>query len=85
MKKLVLVCATVLVLFTVSKAGERFYFSVNLGYPACSEKRVVYVEKRPKVILVEPAPVYRYAPYERVIVVEKVKGKHWKRHPHWDW
>ncbi|MEM2250292.1 MAG: hypothetical protein QXP16_06320 [Candidatus Bathyarchaeia archaeon] len=40
----------------ISSAGDRVYlsFGVNLGY---------------QVIVVRPAPVYYYAPYERVVII----------------
>ncbi len=71
----------------ISSAGDRVYlsFGVNLGYPSCPERRVVYVDRGPEVIVVKPAPVYYYAPYERVLIVEKHKPKHWKKHHRWDW
>lgn len=63
-------------------AGDRVYLDISLGYNVCPEERVVYVDRGPRVIVVKPAPVYYYAPYERVIVIEK-KHKHWKKHWYW--
>ncbi len=87
MKKFLVASAILLSLAGIGKAGERVYFSfgVNLGYPSCPEKRIVYVDRDPEVVIIKPKPIYYYAPYERVIIIQKHGPKHWKRHHHWDW
>ncbi|MEJ5338088.1 MAG: hypothetical protein ACK42C_04130 [Aquificaceae bacterium] len=87
MKKLVLLSAALMGLSGVSAAGDRVYLSlgVNLGYPSCPERRVVYADRSPDVVIIRPTPVYYYAPYEKVVIIEKRGPKRWKKHPRWDW
>lgn len=87
MKKLVILSLILVGFSEISKASDKVYlsFGVNLGYPSCPERRVVYVDRKPEVIIIKPAPVYYYTPYERVVIIEKRGPKHWKRHPRWDW
>ncbi|MDW8295164.1 MAG: hypothetical protein RMK21_07450, partial [Aquificaceae bacterium] len=67
-----------------SLAGDRMYFSVDFNIvPSCPERKVIYVQPRPEVVLIKPSPIYYYAPQERIVIIEK--GKKWKKHPRWDW
>jgi len=85
MRRFLAISAMLLGLYGVSMAGDRVYFGISLGYNVCPEERVVYVDRRPDVIVVRPTPVYYYEPYERVVIIEKKKHKkHWKKHWHWD-